>query len=70
MTPLDAGEDSEKLGHSWLMGSSVTSLENSLAVYLKKKANNTGGIVREFGSLDGQVHTAICKMDNQQGPTI
>ena len=26
--------------------------------------------VRDLGSLDGQVHTTILQVDNQQGPTV
>ena len=35
-----------------------------------KYANFKNTHVGQLGSLNGQVLTAICKMDNQQGPTV
>ena len=39
----------------------LTDLENELMVV---------GVGEQLGVWNGQVHTAIFKMDNQQGPTI
>ena len=43
---------------------SLTDLENELTIA------SEGEWGKEAGSLDRRVHTAIFKMDNQQGPTI
>ena len=42
-----------------------TDLENELIVM----GGKTGGR-DSYGVCDGHVHTAIFKMDNQQGPTV
>ena len=43
----------------------LTDLENELMV-----AGEWEMGVRDLGSLDGQVHTTILQVDNQQGPTV
>ena len=45
--------------------SRVTDVENKLMV-----TGGGGGQGDKLGDWNGHIHTTICKIDNQQGPTV